>query len=213
MNIITCQCSIEHPIGRRRKNGCSRPLYYVQVIGIVILLFLILMNYFVLCLNVPTYPWQWLNIVISSLIIIPLLVIYLILSCIDPADDSVKHLQSLPRIDVDRDNDEHIRSESYCRICAVEVSEKSRHCSACNKCVDGFDHHCIWLNTCIGARNYRLFVSFLILLIMGTFYLLINSIVQFMSVTQHIYGAFVLEPYYSTGNSQFYSFIDSFLGE
>ena len=25
------------------------------------------------------------------------------------------------------------------------------------KCVDGFDHHCKWLNTCIGRHNYKIF--------------------------------------------------------
>uniref|UniRef100_A0A8C5Q698 Palmitoyltransferase n=1 Tax=Leptobrachium leishanense TaxID=445787 RepID=A0A8C5Q698_9ANUR len=32
-------------------------------------------------------------------------------------------------------------------------------CNTCNKLVEHHDHHCEWLNTCIGGRNYRFFVN------------------------------------------------------
>jgi hypothetical protein len=38
------------------------------------------------------------------------------------------------------------------------VHKGSYHCRECSRCVAGFDHHCKWLNTCIGAANYRPFV-------------------------------------------------------
>lgn len=57
-----------------------------------------------------------------------------------------------------------------CVYCRRRTLPDSRHCKACNKCVVGFDHHCKWLNMCIGARNYKLFVAYMVSAIsaMGT---------------------------------------------
>lgn len=47
--------------------------------------------------------------------------------------------------------------DSYCRYCEGPTAASSKHCFDCNKCVPHFDHHCPWLNTCIGGNNYRTF--------------------------------------------------------
>ncbi|OQR88726.1 hypothetical protein THRCLA_22807 [Thraustotheca clavata] len=37
--------------------------------------------------------------------------------------------------------------------------EKTKYCAVCRKTVPGMDHHCTWLNTCVGRKNYAQFFT------------------------------------------------------
>ncbi|XP_021668834.1 protein S-acyltransferase 10 isoform X3 [Hevea brasiliensis] len=41
-----------------------------------------------------------------------------------------------------------------CSYCNVEQPPRAKHCHDCDKCVLQFDHHCVWLGTCIGWGNH-----------------------------------------------------------
>lgn len=59
-----------------------------------------------------------------------------------------------------------------CPECFVIKTPRSRHCSVCNKCVERYDHHCPWINNCVGIKNHRdfmLFITFTLLSILGAF--------------------------------------------
>ena len=41
-----------------------------------------------------------------------------------------------------------------CQYCKIIQPPRTRHCHDCDKCVLQFDHHCVWLGTCIGKKNH-----------------------------------------------------------
>lgn len=76
-------------------------------------------------------------------------------SVIDPSD---------PRIYGKKNVFDSTHVMNYCKICKSMVLQDSKHCAKCDKCVEAFDHHCDWLNNCVGRRNYTMF--FLVTLFM-----------------------------------------------
>uniref|UniRef100_A0A673GWG4 Palmitoyltransferase n=1 Tax=Sinocyclocheilus rhinocerous TaxID=307959 RepID=A0A673GWG4_9TELE len=49
----------------------------------------------------------------------------------------------------------------FCDRCQVIKPDRCHHCSVCETCVLKMDHHCPWVNNCVGFSNYKFFLLFL----------------------------------------------------
>eukprot|EP00824_Muranothrix_gubernata_P005869 TRINITY_DN17637_c0_g1_i1.p1 TRINITY_DN17637_c0_g1~~TRINITY_DN17637_c0_g1_i1.p1 ORF type:complete len:691 (+),score=127.34 TRINITY_DN17637_c0_g1_i1:2-2074(+) len=47
---------------------------------------------------------------------------------------------------------------ALCLTCTVPRPPRSKHCRQCGICVNRMDHHCAWVNNCIGSKNHTVFM-------------------------------------------------------
>lgn len=49
-----------------------------------------------------------------------------------------------------------------CRTCRRPKPARSKHCPICKSCIERQDHHCVWINNCVGLHNYHYFIALLV---------------------------------------------------
>lgn len=83
------------------------------------------------------------------------LILHINLTTTDPGylvNDGIEFIKLLEAFD----------PQQLCPECEVIRTGRSRHCILCQKCVDRYDHHCPWINNCIGVNNHNVFMAYLI---------------------------------------------------
>ncbi len=69
--------------------------------------------------------------------------------------------------------------KNYCPKCFVLKNKNIKHCFICDKCIEGLEHHCFWLNKCIGKGNK---ISYVFFIIISLFYSLLNIFISTLCI-------------------------------
>ncbi|XAR52533.1 Protein S-acyltransferase [Bertholletia excelsa] len=177
---------------------CDRPNPILQVIYLAIIG---ATYYFIVKSSFSYIPGYYLSEVhryISLLAVGVGILLFVLTSFSDPgtvnAENVSQYLSAYPYDDI-------IFSKKECQTCKILKPARSKHCSICSRCVARFDHHCGWMNNCIGERNARYFMAFLLwhflLCVYGTVALaliLAGQVKEFKVV-------YILQVYYGIENS------------
>jgi hypothetical protein len=144
----------------RRIHGLQKPLHPQQILGWILLISLGVATFVLL---LPALNWTariFLQPIMGILFAIHV-ISHIISLVLDPAELELRKIprRRYPVPEFDRTKHAHVIEEGRCHLCNIAVTGiRTKHCSACNKCVANFDHHCKWLNHCVGGRNYYPFL-------------------------------------------------------
>uniref|UniRef100_A0A3P8V620 Palmitoyltransferase n=1 Tax=Cynoglossus semilaevis TaxID=244447 RepID=A0A3P8V620_CYNSE len=98
------------------------------------------------------------------------LILLLLLACHSKAVFSDPGMVPLPDTAIDFSD---LRSQSsrisergcegwtVCSRCETYRPPRAHHCRVCQRCIRRMDHHCPWINNCVGELNQKYFIQFL----------------------------------------------------
>ncbi|KAJ8980790.1 hypothetical protein NQ317_004791 [Molorchus minor] len=94
-------------------------------------------------------------------------------------------------------NEDDCKFLQLCGVCRGYKAPRSHHCRKCGRCILKMDHHCPWINNCVGWGNHAHFTMFLAFATLGCFHATIVlgcSLYQSIHRAHYIYYGIDSEP-------------------
>ncbi|XP_042570260.1 palmitoyltransferase ZDHHC23-B-like isoform X2 [Cyprinus carpio] len=63
-----------------------------------------------------------------------------------------------------------VQRRNWCAVCKVVRPPRAGHCRICGVCILRLDHHCVWINSCVGQANHRNFLLTLTFFLLTSLY-------------------------------------------
>ncbi|OMJ66438.1 hypothetical protein SteCoe_36706 [Stentor coeruleus] len=145
---------------RIRKNGIQCPWSTYQILSWLSYIFSVLVFYLQISPCYTFYTRISINLAIA--LTLCLIIWYLIMLTIsDPSDPLVTAYMTSKDLSYKKSlSDSTTRHCNYCDSPVSGISTK--HCLRCNRCTIQFDHHCKFVNNCVGKNNYTLFFKLIV---------------------------------------------------
>ena len=75
--------------------------------------------------------------------------------------------------------------DTFCSRCRKYISSKGTvHCNFCDTCIEGYDHHCVWIGKCVGRKNKCIFMYIFFTMILEYGLLIIVLIFHYLLVNK-----------------------------
>ncbi|KAI5092088.1 palmitoyltransferase ZDHHC23, partial [Silurus meridionalis] len=75
-----------------------------------------------------------------------------------------------PRTVAGGELEKDISRRNWCPFCKLVQPPRAGHCRICCACVLRLDHHCVWINSCVGQANHRSFLLTLFFFLLTSLY-------------------------------------------